>query len=332
MTETQKKQTQLTRNIHEFLEYCEIEKNRSSRTITAYQHYLLRFATFAEEKDVRTPEDISLDLVRAFRLSLNRMVDETTGKPLKLITQSYHIIALRAFLKYLIKRDIKTLAPEKIELPKNPSRQVSFLEDDELTRILKATAQTEDEKTRLRDKAILLTLFSTGVRISELVSTKRNMLNLERGEFTVRGKGDKLRLVFLSPDAVHAIRDYLKTRGDNHPALFISHSTVGNTVTKEMDALGGTKDKKDVGVAVGLTARSVQRIIHKYAMLAGITHDVTPHTFRHSFATDLLRNGADIRSVQSMLGHASITTTQIYTHITNEGLRDVHKKFHTKKG
>lgn len=325
MTDVKPKHTPLQTYITEFLEYCEIEKNRSSRTLIAYSHYLKRFAEFAAERGVIKPDGITLDLVRSFRIALNRMNDVVTGKPLKLITQSYHIIALRAFLKYLIKRDVKTLSPEKIELPKNPSRQVSFLEGAELSRIIDAIKVTDDELLRLRDRAILLTLFSTGVRISELVSLKKQMLNLDRGEFTVRGKGDKLRLVFLSPDAVSAIKDYLKKRPDNHPGLFISHSSVGKAgLEKEFDAQGNSG-------SVGLTARSIQRLIRKYAMLAGITHDVTPHTFRHSFATDLLRNGADIRSVQSMLGHASITTTQIYTHITNEGLRDIHKKFHNKK-
>lgn len=333
MEKPEKKQTELDRSIREFLEYCEIEKNRSVRTIIGYSHYLKRFSQFATAKGAHRPEDITLELVRSFRLALNRMEDAVTGKPLKLITQSYHIIALRAFLKYLIKRDIKTLSPEKIELAKNPSRQVSFLEGDELSRILDAIKHTDDEVTRLRDRAILLTLFSSGVRISELVSLRKKMLNLDRGEFTVRGKGDKLRLAFLSSDTVAAIKTYLQKRTDNHPALFISHSQIGQSVEKQMDAMSDSRLQiKDVSnAAAGLTARSVQRLIKKYAMLAGITHDVTPHTFRHSFATDLLRNGADIRSVQSMLGHASITTTQIYTHITNEGLRDIHKKFHNKK-
>lgn len=329
MTEIKQKQTPLERYIQEFLEYSEIERNQSKHTQEAYGHFLRRFNTFASEKGVHDPEDITLELVRSYRLHLNRITD-SHGDNLKLITQNYHVIALRAFLKYLIKRDVKTLAPEKIELAKNPSRQVSFLEMDELGRIMKAVEQEENEILRLRDKAILLTLFASGVRISELASLKKNQLNLDRGEFTVRGKGDKLRLTFLSGEAMDAIKQYLKKRSDNHPALFISHTKVGNTVTKEMDAMGVASSSKLL--AAGLTPRSVQRLIHKYAMLAGITHPVTPHTFRHSFATDLLRNGADIRSVQTLLGHASITTTQIYTHITNQGLRDIHKKFHNKRG
>lgn len=321
MTNTQNK-TPLEKYIQDFLEYCEIEKNQSRLTIRNYEHYLKRFADFARGQRISKPEDITLDLVRSYRLFINRLTDGS-GKSLKLITQNYHVIALRAFLKYLIKRDVKTLPPEKIELAKNPSRQVSFLDHDELDRIVKAVSEEKTEILRLRDLAIILTLFSTGLRISELVSTKIKQINLKRGEFTVRGKGDKLRLVFLSDGATTAINNYLKKRTDNNPSLFMSHTKIGESVTKQMEGQGEKN--------TGLTARSVQRLIHKYAMLAGITHKVSPHTLRHSFATDLLQNGADIRSVQTLLGHASITTTQIYTHITNEGLRDVHKKFHNKK-
>lgn len=312
--------------IQDFLEYCEIEKNKSKMTIRNYHHYLVRFAAFARDKGITKPEQITLDTVRSYRLYLNRLSDERTNRNLKLVTQQYHVIALRAFLKYLIRRDIETLAPEKIELAKNPSREVGVLTNEEIERLLDAVNVEKKEELRLRDKAIMLTLFASGVRISELVSLKIKQVNLDSGEFTVRGKGDKLRLTFLSPDAIAAIKTYLKKRTDNNPALFVSHSTVGNSVTKQMEGMSaGSRD------AAGLTARSVQRLIKKYAGLAGIMHKVSPHTFRHSFATDLLQNGADIRSVQTLLGHASITTTQIYTHITNQGLRDVHKKFHNKK-
>ncbi len=321
MTNTKNK-TPLEKYIQDFLEYCEIEKNQSQLTIRNYGHYLKRFAEFAHGQRVNRPEDITLDLVRSYRLFINRLIDEH-GKKLKLITQNYHVIALRAFLKYLIKRDVVTLAPEKIELAKNPSREVDVLTHEEIERLLKAAREEAKEILRLRDTAILLTLFASGVRISELTGLKKTGINLKRGEFTVRGKGDKLRLCFLSPAAVTAIENYLKKRTDNNPALFVSHTTVGQSVTKQMEAQSSKTS--------GLTPRSVQRLIKKYALIAGVTHKVTPHTFRHSFATDLLQNGADIRSVQSMLGHASITTTQIYTHITNEGLRDVHKKFHNKK-
>jgi site-specific recombinase XerD len=317
----------LEKYITDFLEYCEIEKNQSQLTISNYAHYLKRFADYCRQHDVNRPEDITLDTIRSFRLTLNRF-ETPAGKNLKLATQQFHVIAVRAFLKYLIKRDIKTLPPEKIELAKMPSREVSVLTPEEIERIMKALAEEKTEVLRARDKAILLTLFSSGVRISELVSLKISSINLKRGEFTVRGKGDKLRLVFLSPDAVSAIEAYLKLRDDNNPALFVSHTAVGNTVTKQMAAQGTDLRTKK---APGLTARSIQRLIKKYAMLAGVMHKVSPHTFRHSFATDLLQNGADIRSVQSLLGHASITTTQIYTHITNQGLRDIHRKFHNKK-
>lgn len=322
-TKTQKSISSLLRSITEFLEYCEIEKNQSQRTIENYDHYLHRFASFAAGQGISKPEQITLDLVRAYRLYLNRLQD-LHGRSLKTITQSYHVIALRAFLKYLIKRDITTLAPEKIELAKNPSREVSVLDVEEISRMLDAVKQEKNELLRLRDRAILLTLFSSGVRVSELTGIKRAAINLKRGEFTVRGKGDKLRLVFLSPDAIAALELYIKKRTDNNPFLFVNHTTVGQSVTKQMEA----QDGKRVG---GLTPRSVQRMIKKYVLIAGIMRKVSTHTFRHSFATDLLRNGADIRSVQSLLGHASITTTQIYTHITNEGLRDIHKKFHNKK-
>lgn len=319
----------LRRYIRDFLEYCEIEKNKSRKTTENYEHYLHRFERFAHAEGIATPEEITSDVVKRYRLHLNRLVDDK-GKNLKLITQSFHVIALRAFLKYLAKQDVKTMSPEKIELAKNPSREVHALDLDELDRIMKATEQESEDLIRLRDQAILHTLFSSGVRISELVQLTERAVNLERAEFTVRGKGDKLRLVFLSPDAVAAIKKYLAKRTDNHPALFIAHTSIGQSVTAQMDAQGKIKNVSQ-HEAAGLSARSVQRMIHKYAMLAGITKKVTPHVFRHSFATDLLRNGADIRSVQTMLGHASITTTQIYTHVTNEQLREVHKKFHDKK-
>lgn len=326
-----KKQTELERYVIEFLEYCEIERNQSPKTIQNYHHYLGRFTQWGQDQGIVKPSQITLERVRSYRLFLNRFIDDH-GKRLKILTQSYHIIALRAFLKYLIKRDIETLAPEKIELAKNPTREVSVLEHDDVGRLIKAIDSEDTELLALRDKAICLTLFSSGVRISELVSLKQKGVNLDRGEFTVRGKGDKLRLVFISPDAILAIKNYLKKRSDNNPALFVSHTKIGNTVTKQMESFSGSTFENNAREkSPGLTARSVQRLIKKYAMLAGIMKKVSPHTLRHSFATDLLQNGADIRSVQTLLGHASITTTQIYTHITNQGLRDIHKKFHNKK-
>lgn len=320
-----KSNTKIEKMVQDFLEYCEIERNKSLQTIRNYHHYLTRFALYCNQNNLTKPEQITLDTVRSYRLYLNRLTDERTGRSLKPITQNYHVIAVRAFLKYLAKRDIDTLSAEKIELAKNPSREVEIMSNDEVQRIKDATIHEENEVARLRDRAILELLFSSGIRISELVQLKIRQLNLERGEFTVRGKGDKLRLVFMSQEAIEAIQKYLKKRHDNNPALFVSHSKVGNAIERQMSNLSGKSD------VPGLTARSVQRMVRKYAMLAGIMHKVTPHTFRHSFATDLLQNGADIRSVQTLLGHASITTTQIYTHVTNTQLRDIHKKFHNKK-
>jgi site-specific recombinase XerD len=318
-----KPQTELHKLVQDFLDYCEIEKNRSTLTLRNYDHYLKRFADFAFSQGITSPQKIDLDLVKRYRLFINRL-SSADGRVLKLITQNYHVIALRAFLKYLMKQDVKTLAPEKIELAKTPSRMVEFLDRDEIERLLAATKEEKEEILRLRDLAILETLFSTGLRVSEICSLKREQINFKRGEFTVRGKGDKLRLVFLSAEAVSDLQNYLKKRKDNSKFLFIAHKQVGkgSDVEKEMQSFD--KDAK------GLTARSIQRIIKKYSLIGGITKKITPHTLRHSFATDLLQNGADIRSVQSMLGHASITTTQIYTHITNQQLREVHKNFHNK--
>lgn len=317
-TKTKNKLKQL---VTEFLEYCEIEKNRSKLTLQSYDHYLNRFADFAGLNGASKPEDITLELVRRYRLHINRLTDNS-GKGLKQITQNYHIIALRGFLKYLHKYDYKTLPAEKLELGKTPSRSVEFLSEEEVQSLIKATEQEKEEILRLRDRAIMETLFASGLRVSELCSLRRDQVNLKRNEFTVRGKGDKLRLVFLSAQASKDLSLYLKERADNSRFLFIAHKQVGLKTEKELQSFG-----KD---AAGLTPRSIQRIIKKYALIAGIMKKISPHTLRHSFATDLLRNGADIRSVQSMLGHSSITTTQIYTHVTNQALREIHTKFHNK--
>ncbi len=318
----------LNKAIMDFLEYCEIGKNQSRNTIMAYYRYLDKFKKFAAANNIKNPKDITLEKVKQYRLYLNRLVN-ANGQELKMITQNYHLIALRAFLKYLAKQDIPTLAPERIELPKNPQRQVEFLELDELERLFSAIKQEKEEIQRLRDDALVRTLFSTGLRVSELASLKKDSINLDRKEFTVRGKGSKLRLVFLSEDAAETIKKYLAKRKDSSKALFVGHSTIGQSVEKQIDSHSvSPKDKLDK--APGLTVRQIQRIIKKYCRLAGIVKKVSPHTLRHSFATDLLQNGADIRSVQTLLGHASITTTQIYTHITNQGLREIHKKFHKK--
>ena len=296
--------------ITEFLEYCEIEKGHSQMTIRDYDHYLRRFEQFAGNT---SPERIDLELVRKFRLALNRLTDPR-GKPLKKVTQNYHIIALRAFLKYLIKKDVKTLSPEKIELADVETRDITFLDGDEVDRLISAAAGTELREKR--DRSILETLFSTGLRISELVGLNRERVNLDRGEFAVIGKGGKQRLVFLSDRARQAIKDYLSARYDLDPALFVRHKKIG----AESDDKPGR-----------LSARQIQRLIKLYAKKAGLLKKITPHTLRHSFATDLLMAGADLRSVQQLLGHSSVTTTQIYTHITDQHLRDVHRAFHGKR-
>lgn len=294
----------------DFLEYLEIEQNRSQKTIANYDHYLTRLEDFAGEIKV---QDIDIELVRKWRLWLNRLATANNDE-LSKTTQNYHLIALRSFLKYCAKRDIKSLSPDKIELARVKRPQVSFLNEEELMRIFKQP----DTKTEqgLRDRAILELLFSSGLRVSELVSLNKDHINLKKREFMVRGKGQKDRPIFLSQDATNWIEKYLEKRDDSSNALFIRY--------------GGNKNIDNSGNHLRLTPRSVQRIVSKYALLAGIVKHVSPHTMRHSFATDLLMNGADIRSVQAMLGHSNIATTQIYTHITDPHLKSVHEKFHSK--
>jgi site-specific recombinase XerD len=302
--------------LKEFLEYLEIERGRSLKTIENYQHYLERFLSWSKAK---FPKDITADLVRNYRLYLNRYRD-SKNKELKKITQNYHIIALRNFLKYLAKRDVVTLQAEKIEVGKNPTRAVDFLEPEELERLLKA-ADGLDLRT-LRNRAILELLFSAGLRVSELVTLDRDQLNLKNQEFSVRGKGGKIRVVFISRTAREALQKYLDKREDIDPALFVRMLKI----FKNNKALTSS-DNKDLRI----TQRSIQRIVKYYSAKAGIVKEVHPHTLRHSFATDLLANGADIRSVQAMLGHSSITTTQIYTHVTNQQLKEVHQAFHARR-
>lgn len=296
--------------IKEFLEYCEVAQNKSIKTIENYRHYLRRFEEFLSENI--NPKNLTLKKIQNYRLFLNRMEDEH-GRKLTVKTQNYHLIALRAFLKYLVKNDIETLAPEKIELSKIPERTVEFLTREELDRLFRAVDKTKTAGHR--DAAILETLYSTGLRVSELCSLNREQVDLKRREFMVRGKGRKPRIVFLSKKAAEAIENYLKTRKDNFKPLFIN---------------GGKGIKADIlnDENRRLTSVSIENIVRKYALKAGIIKKVTPHTLRHSYATELLSNGADIRSVQEMLGHSSITTTQIYTHITNKALREVHDKYH----
>lgn len=302
--------------IIDFIEHLEIEKGRAEATLRNYDFYLRRFAAWAKNP---MPDKITNEMIRRFRLYLNRYADPHSGQQLGAKTQNYHLIALRSFLKYLAKRDIACLAAEKIELAREPMREVDFLESDDLERLLSCPLRSAgSELARLRDQAILETLFSTGLRVGELAKLQRDSINLKRDEFTIRGKGGKLRVVFLSDTAKQAIKNYLDKRRDVEPALFVPHDRAGKTKTRQQ--------KKETN----LTPRSIQRLVSKYARAAGLTKEITPHTLRHSFATDLLRNGADIRSVQTMLGHVSITTTQIYTHVTNRQLKDVHKTFHGK--
>jgi site-specific recombinase XerD len=310
----------LSSYLRRFLEHLEIERGRSQMTIRNYAFYLQRFFDWTKDPEAK---DLTAETIRQYRLFLNRKEDGRGGT-LKKTTQNYHLIALRTFLKYLAKIDVKTLAPEKIELAKQGSRDVSFLESTDLSRFLEAPEHADSpEIIKLRDRAILELFFSTGMRVSELASLRIDQVNLERDEFTVRGKGDKTRVVFLSNQAKHAIRSYLEKRSDDAPFMFVRHDRAVGA------SRSSSKDKSDDGIGP-LTPRSIERLVQRYAAMAGITKHVSPHTLRHSFATDLLMNGADIRSVQAMLGHSSITTTQIYTHVTNQQLRDVHKAFHGK--
>jgi len=299
----------LEKYIKEFLEYLEVERGRSSKTVRNYDFYLRRFADWALWPH---PSKIEPEMVRKYRLYLNREIEGRDEVNLKKSTQNYHLIALRAFLRYLARRDVKSMTADKIELAKQGTRKVEFLEEDELRRIFGAL-QDAPGIIGKRDRAIVRTLFSTGLRVSELANLKIDNINLRRDEFTVKGKGSKHRVVFLSDDSRKAIKEYLDARHDTSPYLFVGHD----------------RAKTSRG-SMPVSPRSVQRIMEKYASAAGITKKITPHTLRHTFATDLLRNGADIRSVQSMLGHESITTTQVYTHVTDRQLRKVHKKYHGK--
>jgi len=327
--------------LRQFLEYLEIEKNRSPKTVRNYHFYLDRFFNFGK---ISSPKDITLDIVRSFRLWLHRQ-KEINGAELKTSTQNYHLIALRSFLKYLAKNDVKTLAPEKIELAKMPERQISFLDGSDLEKFLEAPFQDPQrnkekpsavtETIKLRDKAILELLFSTGLRVSELANLKIDDINLKKDEFSVRGKGGKVRVVFLSNQSKFWIKKYLENRYDMSPYLFVAldKAEKSRKVENSHKSKTGLKNnRKDDSLSTnGLTPRSIQRLVERCAKIAGITKNITPHVLRHSFATDLLQNGADIRSVQAMLGHSSITTTQIYTHVTDQGLHNVYKTFHGKK-
>ena len=290
---------EIERLMDDYLGYLEIEKNRSAKTRENYGRYL---SVFLKETKLSSPKDITDEVVRRFRVGLART-------NIKKNTQSYYVIAVRNFLKYLVKRGYKTLSPDTIELPKIARRDIEVLDYGELERLL--SAPKGDDLRALRDRALLETLFSTGLRVSELCGLNR-YLDLERGEFSVRGKGDKIRVVFLSDGARAALKRYLKERTDTEEVMFVSIM-------------------KNGAVRGGIQPRTVERIVDRYARKAGIAKKVHPHQLRHSFATDLLVNGADLRSVQELLGHANISTTQVYTHLTNKELRDVHSAFHGRR-
>ena len=305
----------MANSLHElkqnFLEYIEIERGRALKTVENYDHYLTRFIEFSKAKD---PRDITESVLREYRLWLNRQStgnNRATGSTLKKKTQNYYLIALRAFLKYMAKRGVKTVSPEYIELAKVGERHIDVITATELGRLL--GAPEGDDLKSLRDRAILELLFSTGLRVSELCSLSRD-IDLSSDEFSIRGKGDKVRVVFLSDEAKKNLKRYLDKRTDVDDALFIK---IGK--------------KEGVRGEQGLTRRSIERIVKYYAIKAGISKKVTPHVIRHCFATDLLGNGADLRSVQMLLGHANISTTQIYTHVTDSELKRIHKQFHNKK-
>lgn len=297
----------------EFLEYMEIEKGRALRTIENYDHYL---TVFLQQTKLTDPESITNEKVREFRLWLNRQSNgniRNTGETIKRKTQNYYLIALRTFLKFLAKRGFSTLPSDQIELARIEQRHIDVISQEELNRLLDAPTKEKDPERMWRGRAILELLFSTGLRVSELCSLTRD-LDLHRDEFSIRGKGGKVRVVFLSQEAKDVVREYLKHRKDMADALFVKVSS--------------EKIKTD-GIG-GLTRRSIERIVKRYATLAGITKKVTPHVLRHCFATDLLSNGADLRSVQALLGHANIMTTQVYTHVTDKHLLEIHKNFHNK--
>jgi site-specific recombinase XerD len=295
--------------IRDFVESLEVEGGRSAKTAENYMLYLERFVEFTDDIKV---ENITSEVIRRYRLWLNRY-ENNHSEGLSTLTQSYHLIALRGFLKYLSGRNIESLTPDKITLPKVSRKQVTFLHFEEVKQLIDAVDTSSEEG--LRDRAIIELLFSSGLRVSELVNLDRGHVNTTRREFMVRGKGQKDRPVFVSDEAAKWVEEYLATRLDNLPPLFLSYSR--NNIASH------SGDYRRLG------ARSIQRMISKYARLAGITKHVSPHTMRHSFATDLLMNGADIRSVQSMLGHSNISTTQVYTHVTDEHLREIHEKFHS---
>ncbi|MBU2542465.1 tyrosine-type recombinase/integrase [Patescibacteria group bacterium] len=338
----------LKKYLQEFLEHLEIEKDRSEKTIQNYSFYLNRFLYWLGDKK---PEAITAEKVRQYRLWLNRLVD-IHGDPLKKNTQNYHLIAIRSFLKYLNKNNINTLNPSEIDLMKTPDRVLNFLDGTDLDRLLEAPLLNKvvslpageagskeqgvnkisnDDLIKYRDKAILELLFSTGLRVSELAKLKKENLNLKKDEFTVMGKGRKSRVVFLSEQAKYWLKKYLDARKDTNPHLFISHdkrtSNYGNIKTPKHKNIRTLRQ----AVSEPITPRSIQRLVQKYAKQAGITKQVTPHTLRHSHATDLIQKGTNIKDVQNILGHSSITSTQVYATTDDKELKNIYKKFRRKK-
>lgn len=310
--------TKLSDALNRYLEFCEIERNLSQNTIKMYHFYLNDFEDWLStylKKENSNVEDIDYEIVRKYRLNLNRRISSKSQQEFKVSTQKTFLVALRAFLKYLILEEgFDILSPDKIILGKPEPRIPKVLSDDELKRLF--GVQDLDKRSGIRDRAILEVLFSTGLRVSELVNLDIDDVNLDSKEFAVVGKGRKVRTVYLSDSAVEWIRRYLNTRRDHYKPLFIRYS-------------GKSMEDNDLeGESLRLTVRSVQRLVKKYTLRSGLAVDATPHTLRHSFATGLLSQGADLRSVQELLGHSNVSTTQIYTHITNKQLKDVHKKFH----
>lgn len=320
----------ITKTIVDFLEYMEIERGRAIASVKNYDHYLQVFAGFAKVQGIDDPTKINQDLVRQFRLDLNRK--SLIGKN----TQNYYLIAIRSYLKYLARNSIQTLDANQIELAKSSERQITFLTEEELENLLNQPDSSTIQG--VRDKAILNLLFSTGLRVSEASNLKKDQINLEKKEFSIKGKGGKIRVVFMDAPSKDAIKKYLTVRTDDSEYLFLSYGHTNKqtahsiqTTDNRPQTTDRNRSPKSVVRSLPITPRSIQRMIHKYALQAGITKEVTPHTMRHSFATDLLMNGADLRAVQSLLGHSSVTTTQIYTHVTDQHLQDVHEAFHGRK-
>jgi len=303
---------EIEKQIKVFLEYLEIEKNSSKLTIRNYKFYLLRFTSWLASNHPQTvPKNITVDLVRRYRVWLSDYADDK-GMTLKRVTQSYHIIALRSFLRFMVRNDIDTLSPEKIDLPRGESKSLKFLGREHMKELMDSVDISNERG--LRDRAILELLFSTGLRVSELCRLNRDQMNFKTQEFGVIGKGGRARVVFLSDTAIFWLSKYFEVREDTFQPIFIRYA-------KGVDPI-------NQGEKMRLTPRSIERIVEKYVRKAQLPIKISPHGMRHSFATDLLYNGADLRSVQEMLGHKNISTTQIYTHVTNPQLKEVHKKFH----